>query len=344
MAAPTPAQSDDQPSAVSPAAARKSEAPRLLRRFNYAFGLMTIIPILICLYVISERLFAISVLFKGVNSVYFLLALVIALLGLLAGHEVIRDIIRQLVEANAKLLRLSEQQASFVSNVAHEFRSPLAVFKGAMDNMADGLHGPLSDDQMEPVSMCQREANRLSRLVRDLLDITRIEAGRLPLLKDQVDLSALLKTVSEVAGAMAKDRGLGLTLDLPADGFFVTGDRDRLHQVFFNIISNAIKYTEHGRISVTLRRTGDLIQVAVADTGRGIEPKDLERIFDKFERVGIQTEEGSGLGLPIAKDIVKLHQGRIWAESEAGKGSRFIIELPAARPGAAKSAQGADGR
>ena len=334
MAAPTPAQSGDRPSTVFPQSTQPTEVPRLMARFNLAFGLMSVIPLLTCTYLITVRLFSLAA-FEGMNGVFFLMALVIALLGLWAGHEVIRDIIRRLVETNAKLRRLSEQQASFVSNVAHEFRSPLAVFKGAMDNLADGLHGTLTTDQMEPVGMCQREINRLTRLVRDLLDITRMEVGRLPLLKDDIDLSLLLTTVAETAGALAKERGLSLLLDLPPAALHVTGDRDRLHQVFFNLLTNAIKYTDAGRITVGLRRADDAVQVEVTDTGRGISPEDLPRIFDKFERVGVQSEEGSGLGLPIAKDIVELHQGRMWAESEPGKGSRFIVRLPS-RPGGAR--------
>ena len=331
MTAPAPAQSGDRPSTVFPQSTQPTEIPQLMARFNLAFGLMSVIPLLTCTYLITVRLFSLAA-FEGMNGVFFLMALVIALLGLWAGHEVIRDIIRRLVDTNAKLRRLSEQQASFVSNVAHEFRSPLAVFKGAMDNLADGLHGTLTTDQMEPVGMCQREINRLTRLVRDLLDITRMEVGRLPLLKDDIDLSLLLTTVAETAGALAKERGLSLLLDLPPAALHVTGDRDRLHQVFFNLLTNAIKYTDAGRITVGLRRADDAVQVEVTDTGRGISPEDLPRIFDKFERVGVQSEEGSGLGLPIAKDIVELHQGRMWAESEPGKGSRFIVRLPS-RPG-----------
>ena len=122
---------------------RPAAKPRdLMSRFNLAFGLMSVIPLLTCFYLITVRLFSISIL-EGMNGFYFVLALVIALLGLLAGQQLIRDIIRQLVESNTKLQRLYNQQASFVSNVAHEFRSPLTIVKGSLDNLADGLHGPL---------------------------------------------------------------------------------------------------------------------------------------------------------------------------------------------------------
>ena len=310
--------------------AREFTPATMISRFNVAFGLMSIIPLLTCFYLITVRFFSIEIL-TGLNGVYFLLALVIALLGLLAGHQLIRDIIRRLVEANAQLRRLYQMQASFVSNVAHEFRSPLTIFKGALDNLADGLHGPLSTDQVEPVAMCQKEVNRLTRLVSDLLDLARIEAGKLHLVQKDVDVKETVASVARLFEGLLKERGLRFSVELPEGDAAVRGDPDRLKQVLVNLLGNAIKYTDEGAIQVRLTTSVDHVQVEVADTGRGIASEDLERVFDKFERVGVQTEEGSGLGLPIAKDIVELHRGRILAESQFGKGSRFIVELPRAK-------------
>ena len=301
-----------------------------MSRFNVAFSLMSVIPLLTCFYLITVRLFSISIL-EGLNGIYFLLALVIALVGLLAGHQLIRDMIRQLASANAELGRLYDQQAAFVSNVAHELRSPLAIIKGALDNLADGLHGTLTQDQAEPTGMCQREVDRLTRLVRDLLDIARIEAGKMPLAQDEVVLQDLLRSIAQLFSAPLKERGLDLSVDLPDTPALVIGDHDRLQQVFVNLVSNAIKYTDKGSVRVRLTKDTDEVQVDIEDTGRGIAEEDVGRIFDKFERVGVQTEEGSGLGLPIAKDIVQLHRGRIWVESRLGQGSRFIVRLPTGR-------------
>ena len=288
---------------------------------------MSVIPLLTCFYLITVRFFSISIL-VGLNGVYFLLALIIALLGLLIGRQLIQGIIRQLVEANAKLKHLNHQQAAFVGNVAHEFRSPLAVFKGALDNLADGLHGPLIPDQAEPIAMCQKEVDRLKRLVTDLLDLTRIGAGRLPMLQQEVNLQEILQAVGAMFQVLVKERGLGLMMDLPEAPVVVVGDRDRLQQVFINLVGNAAKFTKTGEIQMRLRKDSDAAQIEVEDTGPGIPEADLERVFDKFEQVGASTEEGSGLGLPIARDIVELHHGRLWAESEPGKGSRFIVRLP----------------
>ena len=272
---------------------------RLMSRFNVAFSLMSIIPLLTCAYLITVRFFSVEIL-QGLNGVYFLLALVIALLGLLAGHQLIRDIIRQLVSANTKLAELNERQAAFVANVAHEFRSPLAVFKGALDNLADGLHGPLSADQREPVSMCRKEVTRLTRLVTDLLDVTRIEAGRLPMLKQDVVLQEILSSVAQLFSGLLKARGLSLTMEVPDAPAQVTGDRDRLQQVFINLVANAAKFTEHGGIRLRLAREGPVYQVDVEDTGPGIAQQDLEKIFDKFERVAARRRKApdSGCRLP----------------------------------------------
>ncbi|MBI4598207.1 MAG: HAMP domain-containing histidine kinase [Candidatus Omnitrophica bacterium] len=309
---------------------RQIDVKDLMSRFNFAFSLMSVIPLLTCAYLITVRFFSVQVLFTS-NGAYFFIALVIALLGLLAGHELIRDMIRRLVEANAKLQKLNEQQASFVSNVAHEFRAPLGVFKGALDNLGDGLHGPVTAEQMEPIAMCQKEVNRLSRLVRDLLELARMEAGKVQLAAERVKLQDIIAAATELFRLPAKERKLTLIMEVAEEPVYVTGDTDRLQQVFINLLGNAVKYTDVGSIRVRMVADAREAQVEIIDSGQGIEQQDLDRIFDKFERVGSQTEEGSGLGLPIARDIVELHHGRLWAESQSGQGSRFIVQLPLAK-------------
>lgn len=311
-------------------------AERVFSQFNMAFGLMSIIPLLICFYLISVRFFGGSLaILVGANGGYFLLALVIALLGLLAGRRVLHETVQRLIDANAKLQHMYDQQAGFVGNVAHEFRAPLAVMKGALDNLADGLHGSLSAEQVEPLSMSQREASRLARLVNDLLDVTRIEAGRLRLSQQEVVLQELLVSVVQFFGGPMKERGLHIAMDVPESPVTIIGDHDRLKQVFVNVMGNAVKFTQQGSIHVRLTSDDTVAQIEIEDTGPGIAPQDLERIFDKFERVGDQREEGSGLGLPIAKDLIQLHHGTIVAESRLGKGSRFIVTLPLRPPRAA---------
>lgn len=325
--APSASASRAEPAVSEPGASTMGLRPeRLLSRFNLAFGLMSVIPMLICIYLITVKFFTIQIL-EGLNGVYVLLAVIIALLGLLLGRQVIRDVIHRLVATNAKLQDLYNQQASFVGNVAHEFRSPLAVFKGALDNLADGLHGALTTDQLEPVMMCQKEVNRLKRLVSDLLDVSKIEAGKLPMTTQDLVLQDVVKTAGNFFHAAMQERGLALTVEMPQEPAHLIGDRDRLQQVFVNLLSNAMKFTVSGEISLRLLVEPQAYRIEVADTGPGIAPENLEKIFDKFEQLSAQ-QEGSGLGLPIARDIVKLHRGRMWVESQLGKGSRFIVQLP----------------
>ncbi len=316
---------------TSPTAQDPLQQQRMTREFYIAFSLMSIIPLLICCYLITVKFFTIKIL-KSVNGLWFLLAVVFAILGLIVGQILITEVVRRMADANNKLAKLNEMQAQFVNNVAHELRAPLTVIKGALDNLSDDLHGPLTLDQRDPVGMCLREANRLKRLVTDLLDVARLEAGKTRLTKDEVVLQELLKNVVQLFNGLAKERQLTLRLDVPGEPARILGDRDRLQQVFINLLNNAVKFTKQGGITLQLRRNGAAYEVLVEDTGPGIAKEDLGRVFDKFERVGNQTEEGSGLGLPIARDLVKLHEGRLWVESEQGKGSRFIVRLPAGVP------------
>jgi signal transduction histidine kinase len=141
-------------------------------------------------------------------------------------------------------------------------------------------------------------------------------------------LQETLRSVAQLFDGLLKERNLNLTMELPEMPAVLFGDKDRLQQVFVNVFANAVKFTEQGGIHVRLTKHAGAFQVEVEDTGPGISQENFERVFDKFERVGTQTEEGSGLGLPIARDIIHLHHGRIWVESEAGKGSRFKVWLP----------------
>lgn len=304
---------------------------RLVGQFHIAFALMSIIPLLLCCYLITVKFFSLSIL-EGLNGLYFLLAVVFAILGLIVGQLLVRRVVRQLVKTNETLAHFNEMQSAFVSNVAHELRSPLTVVKGALDNLADGLHGSLTGDQQEPVIMSQREINRLKRLVGDLLDVARIESGKMRLVREQVDLQECLRAVAKPFDGMLKQRGLTLAFEMPPGPVAITGDRDRLSQVFINLLVNAIKFTKRGSIRLRLNRDDAGVQIEVLDTGRGIPEADLQRVFDKFERVGSGDEEGSGLGLPIAKSIVELHHGRIWVESRPEEGSRFIVRLPHTQP------------
>ncbi len=244
--------------------------------------------------------------------------------------SVFRDITAEVEADRAK--------SEFISTVSHELRTPMTSIKGYADLLALGMAGPLSDQQKHFIQIIRNNAERMVALVNDLLDISRIESGRL-----QLELRALYihEVVDQVVTALqprAQNKNLILTVDVSRDLPPVWGDSNRVAQILTNLISNAIQYTPPGgRITVSARASGDMLEVSVADTGIGISKEDQKKIFDRFFRANdplVQETPGTGLGLPITASLVQMHGGQIWVESELGEGSTFTFTLPlaAARP------------
>jgi signal transduction histidine kinase len=227
---------------------------------------------------------------------------------------------------------INQMKDDFVSLVSHELRTPLAAMKGATDNLLDGIAGQLSAVQIDCLCITKRHIDRLSRLISDLLDISRIEAGRIQLNKQKADITPIINEVLSLLQEPAKEKNLILTTSssgLP----HVEVDPDKITQVITNLVGNAIKFTPSGgQITVAASQYEDHLQIDVIDTGLGIPHQDLDKIFDKFYQVtradSSQKIKGTGLGLPICKGIIEKHGGKIWVESELGKGSKFSFTLP----------------
>ena len=246
------------------------------------------------------------------------------------------DLERRLVEREMeremdRLRDMDRIKSEFLSNVSHELRTPLTAIKGSIENMVDGLTGEVNDRQRRYLARIAENAEQLSRLINDLLDLGRMEAGQLHLRPRSTSMSRLLEDAAESLRPLAEKRGIGLKVDPPREDIAVVADRDRLMQVLFNLMGNAVKFAGPGdSIELAARRQDDEMVVSVTDTGIGIPEKELERIFDRFYQVpsnaGAKTG-GTGLGLPIARSLVELHGGRLWAE-RAEVGSRFLFTLP----------------
>jgi len=235
----------------------------------------------------------------------------------------------ELEAANKKLQELDRIKSDFVANVAHEFRTPLTIIKGNVDLVNKGGLGSISSSQKEMLDSAINIVNRLSRLVNDLLDISKIESGKMELKKTQVDINKIIEENLAIFDKVIKDKKQRVEKNIAKDVPKINADLDKVTQVFVNLLSNAIKYTpESGAISVKSVNLDKEIMVEVTDTGEGVAPENLDKIFDKFTRVTAEKKEGTGLGLPIAKDIVTLHNGRMWVKSELGKGSQFYFTLP----------------
>ena len=232
----------------------------------------------------------------------------------LAGD--VNQLARQLETTEQRRLRL-------IGDVAHELRNPLSTIEGTMEALLDGVM-PADDETHARIG---REAARLRRLADDLSSLSA--AGELGVLDHEiVDVRAIVTDVVSQLEPQAAAKGLDLTLQASGPAH-ARGDRDRLTQVFMNIVGNAVQYTDAGHIAVRATTSGDVVLVEVEDTGRGLAADDRVQVFERFHRVDAQFTDGSGVGLAIAKLIVEAHEGRIVADSEGlGRGSTLRVELP----------------
>lgn len=236
----------------------------------------------------------------------------------------------------------AEAKSHFLAAVSHELRTPLAAIRGYVDLLLDGDAGALNEVQAEFLRTVQRSGVRLGSLVDELLDVERMAAGRLHIEPQRVELGAILAHSVEAFQAAAARAGLSLSMGVETASSEVHGDPARLGQVFDNLLSNAIKYTPSGSIDVRLFRRDDQVVVRVTDTGLGMSDATLARLGEAFLRdPAVRDRPGTGLGLSIVKGLVEAHGGRLAARSEAGKGSTFFVELPAARVLPASSADAA---
>lgn len=263
-------------------------------------------------------------------------------------RDSIRVKIKELRDANASLVKLDELKSSFLSSVSHELRTPLTAILGFVKlierDMDRHLHALCAEHPQlqercnrvrDNLSIISREGERLTRLINDLLDLTKIESGRMEWRDREIDPAELLSKVSNSCRGMFALKP-EVELQLMISGILprLTIDPDRLEQVLLNILSNAAKFTETGHVEITARPAmGGRLRISVKDSGSGIPLEDQERIFDKFHQAErsdtLQSSaKGTGLGLAISRQIVEHYNGKIWVESEPGKGSTFHVELP----------------
>lgn len=230
--------------------------------------------------------------------------------------------------------KLDDSRREFVANVSHELRTPLTNVRGYAETLmsADDID---RDIQMRFLGVISSEADRMTRIVKDLLTLTRLDYNRMEMHMQRMDLRELGQKAAAAMEGQAKSQGLTLTCDLPAEMPAVTGDPERIQQVIINIITNAIKYNKpQGSIAITGGVEAEQVFLRVEDTGIGVPKADLERLFERFYRVDkarSRESGGTGLGLAIAKQIVETHGGRIGFDSEYGKGSIVTLYLPRAK-------------
>ncbi|HKP74661.1 MAG TPA: HAMP domain-containing sensor histidine kinase [Longimicrobiaceae bacterium] len=249
----------------------------------------------------------------------------------------IGELSRSFATMTAQLAELDRLKAEFVSVASHEIKTPLSVIRGYVSLLSDGIYGEISDQQKKTLESVSDQVDRLTRLVHRLLDISRFEAGGGRLELRRINVRDFLDELTGGFHVLAFQNGIDFAVNVAGDApVNIEGDADRLNEVLGNILSNAFKFTERGgRISLDARRNGAGLEVEVRDSGVGIPPDKLPKIFEKFYQVDNSAQPrsaGSGLGLAIAREIVEAHGGTITAESEVGKGTTFCVTLPERPP------------
>jgi len=253
-------------------------------------------------------------------------------IGTMQSMEALRHLNDELRRANEELTHLDELKSDFMATMSHELRTPLTSIIGYSDMLLSGMAGTMDEKQTTFVSSILNNGESLLNLINDILDLTKIEAGKLELKREAVDLRAALLRVLPVIKPKAAEKGIKVSTFLPTELPPVDADPNKLNQVLLNLLTNAVKYTqENGSVSVEARRYDGQVEIWVTDTGIGIAREDQERIFQRFTQIdssSTRSQGGTGLGLAITKELVELHGGSIRLQSRLGKGSSFIFTVP----------------
>lgn len=248
-------------------------------------------------------------------------------------EQLIKDRTAELEKTNDDLARANQVKSEFISIVSHELRTPLTSIKSFADILSDEIDDPESKNYLRIIN---DEAERLNRLINDILDMQKIDAGRMVWRDEKINLVDVTRAAVEAFSGAYLSKGIALELDVADAALYAITDSDKIRQVFANLMSNALKFTSEGKVTISVKRVWDrtgkgFIQLAVADSGPGLAASQLERVFEQFYQVENDQSrkiQGTGLGLTICKQIIEHYQGNIWAESELGKGATMLFTLP----------------
>jgi signal transduction histidine kinase len=239
---------------------------------------------------------------------------------------------RDLSRARDEALAANRHKSAFLANMSHELRTPLNAVIGFSEVLREKVFGELNAKQDEYLSDIHSSGKHLLSLINDILDLSKIEAGRLELSPSTFELPVTIDNALVLMRDRARRAGVALSQDVESGVGAMTADERKLKQILINLLTNAVKFTKDGgSVALRARRVDDDVEIAVADTGIGISSEDRDVIFEEFRQAGdewARNKEGTGLGLALTKRLVELHGGRIWVESELGRGSTFTLTLP----------------
>ncbi|HRZ95622.1 MAG TPA: HAMP domain-containing sensor histidine kinase [Candidatus Moranbacteria bacterium] len=247
--------------------------------------------------------------------------------------EELQIMTNRLAQANDQLRKLDNAKSEFISIASHQLRTPLTAIKGFISLLLEGSYGKINSMLKDVLNKIYISNERLIDLVEDMLNLSRIESGRMEYDIKKVNMEEVLKEICDTFSIRSKEKGLKLELKLPENPLpEVTTDRNKIREVISNLVDNAIKYTLKGWVTVKLSQNEDKVRIAVIDTGIGVPKEEMPYLFEKFSRgkdINRLNTGGTGLGLHVGKKMIESLSGKLWVESEgAGKGSTFIVELP----------------
>src|SRR5262249_17289043 len=242
---------------------------------------------------------------------------------------------REIADKSQQLESASRHKSEFLANMSHELRTPLNAIIGFSEVLSERMFGEVNEKQAEYLQDILGSGRHLLSLINDILDLSKVEAGRLELELERFHLPTALDNALTLVRERATRHGITLEVTVDAEVGEVFGDERKVRQILLNLLSNAVKFTrEGGRVDVTATAAESVVAIAVPHTGVGIAPEDQAAIFEEFRQVGrddARKQEGTGLGLTLAKKFVELHGGQIWVQSQVGQGSTFTFTLPVLR-------------
>ncbi|MBF0252621.1 MAG: response regulator [Candidatus Omnitrophica bacterium] len=247
------------------------------------------------------------------------------------ADQVIKHLYKELDSKNKKLKELDDIKSSIISTVSHELRTPLSITKESISLILDGILGDINDSQKNMLEVAQKNIERLSGLINNLLDISRIEIHGVTLDRNHVDILSIIDEVIATFADQTKANKLEILKNIPETSTMVFVDVYRIKQVFVNLIANSIKFTMNGKITITVKNNEAEVLCVVEDTGKGIPEEEIDHVFDKFSQLNREFgpgNKGTGLGLSISKELIKMHGGDMWAVPDGKPGTKINFTIP----------------